>query len=34
MQFFGLKDEHDKAAVDVDSAAGLTTERCQLEMPL
>lgn len=34
MQFFGLKDEHDKAAVDVGSFTVPTTEKCQLEMPL
>lgn len=34
MQFFGLKDMHDKAAVDVGSTIMPTAEKCQLEMPL
>jgi len=34
MQFFGLKDEHEKAAVDVEATALPSTEKCQLEMPL
>ncbi|WP_147199947.1 type I Zorya anti-phage system protein ZorB1 [Pantoea sp. CCBC3-3-1] len=34
MQFFGLKDEHEKAAVDIEGAVTPNTEKCQLEMSL
>jgi len=34
MQFFGLKDEHEKPAVDVEGVAVPNAEKCQLEMPI
>jgi outer membrane protein OmpA-like peptidoglycan-associated protein len=34
MQFFGLKDEHEKPAVDVEGVSVPNAEKCQLEMPI